>query len=112
MKLKLVDAALDKNIKPEDVRPRLVVLTFIAIGIFIILISRLWFLQVMAGQKYMQLAEGNYIRDIPIEAPRGLVFDRDGRVLVNNRPSVGVSVSPAVLDKHPEGIGRLSPLLR
>jgi len=110
--MKLVDSTLDKNIKPEDVRPRLIVLTFIAIGIFVVLLSRLWFLQVMGGQKYMELAEGNYIRVIPIEAPRGLIYDRNGKVLVNNRPSIGVSLSPPVADKHPQIIGKLAKILK
>lgn len=109
--MKLIDSTLDKNIKPEDVRPRLLVLTFIAMGIFIILISRLWFLQVMGGQKYMALAEGNYIRDIPVDAPRGLIIDRNGKVMVSNRPSIGVTLSPPVAEKHPEVIKNLARIL-
>jgi len=109
--MKLVDAMLDKNLKPEDVRPRLLILSFIAIGVFLILVSRLWFLQVIGGQKYMELAEGNYIRTIPIDAPRGLIYDRNGQVLVNNRPSIGVSVSPLEVEKHPDLLKKLSGIL-
>lgn len=111
-RMRLIDGTLDKNIKPDDIRSRLIVLTFISTGIFIILVSRLWFMQVMGGQKYMQLAEGNYIRVIPVEAPRGLIYDRNGEILVNNRPSIGVSLSPTVAEKHPEVLGKLSGILR
>lgn len=110
--MKLTDATIDKNIKPEDIRYRLVVLTFVAIGIFAILVSRLWFLQVVGGQKYMALAEGNYIRVLPVEAPRGLIYDRNGKVMVNNRPSIGVSLSPPIAEKNPKVITKLSRILK
>ncbi|MDI6816755.1 MAG: penicillin-binding protein 2 [Actinomycetota bacterium] len=110
--MKLTDTTLDKNAKPDDVRPRLVVLTFIAIGLFLVLISRLWFMQVMAGEKYMEMAQGNYIRSIPVEAPRGIIYDRNGQVLVDNRPSIGVSISPAVAEKTPELLEKMSEVLR
>lgn len=109
--MKLIDTTLDRNIKPEDVRPRLMILAFIAFGIFAVLISRLWFLQVMGGQMYVELAEGNYIRIIPIDAPRGLIYDRNGQVLVSNRPSIGVSVSPQFAEKYPETLNKLSKIL-
>ncbi|MBE0446889.1 MAG: penicillin-binding protein 2 [Actinobacteria bacterium] len=109
--MELTDATLDKNIKLEDIRARLVILTFIAIGIFIILISRLWFFQVMGGQRYMELAEGNYIRVVPVDAPRGLIYDRNGQVLVNNRPSIGVTISPTVAEKQPEILHKLGKIL-
>jgi len=109
--MKLFDSTLDRNIKPEDVRSRIVILTFIAIGVFAILVSRLWFLQVISGQKYMALAEGNYIRVIAVDAPRGLIYDRNGQVLVNNRPSIGIAVSPQIVDKNPEVLNRLSKIL-
>ncbi|MCL6472775.1 MAG: penicillin-binding protein 2 [Firmicutes bacterium] len=109
--MKLIDTTLERNVKPEDVRSRLLILSFIAIGIFTILISRLWFLQVMGGQMYMELAEGNYIRVIPVDAPRGLIYDRNGQVLVNNRPSTGVSVSPQIAEKYPESLKKLSKIL-
>ena len=109
--MKLTDGTLDKTIKLEDTRARLVILAFIAIGVFIVLISKLWFMQVMGGQRYMELAEGNYIRDIPVDAPRGLIYDRNGEVLVNNRPSIGVSVPATIAEKHPEVLNKLSVIL-
>ncbi|MBS3908830.1 MAG: penicillin-binding protein 2 [Actinobacteria bacterium] len=110
--MKLTDVTLDKNTKPDDVRPRLVVLTFIVVGLFLVLISRLWFMQVMAGEKYMEMAQGNYIRSIPVEAPRGIIYDRNGLVLVDNRPSIGVSISPAVAKEDPELLEKMSDVLR
>ncbi|MDI6717316.1 MAG: penicillin-binding protein 2 [Actinomycetota bacterium] len=110
-KVKLVDATLEKTIKPEDVKKRLIILASITVVVFVVLISRLWFMQVIGGQKYVELAEGNYVRVIPIDAPRGVIYDRNGNVLVNNRPSIGVALSPQVVEKHPEIIPKLSKIL-
>src|SRR3972149_5585775 len=46
-----------------------------------------WILQVVQHAKYEAWADRNYLRTIPLRAPRGVLFDRDGRVLVENRDS-------------------------
>jgi penicillin-binding protein 2 len=53
-----------------------------------ILVFGLWRLQVVAGQNYHAMAEANRIRKVPILAPRGKIFDREGRLIVDNYPSV------------------------
>ncbi len=52
------------------------------------LLSGLWRLQVVGAQNYRTLAEQNRIRKVPILAPRGKLFDREGRLMVDNYPSV------------------------
>src|SRR5215213_745161 len=49
-------------------------------------------LQVVQHAKYAEIAENNHQRTLALRAPRGLVFDRDGRVLVENRHSYGISI--------------------
>ncbi|MGA8163034.1 MAG: penicillin-binding protein 2, partial [Acidobacteriaceae bacterium] len=56
--------------------------------ILCILVFGLWRLQVVSGQNYHAMAEANRIRKVPILAPRGKIFDRDGRLIVDNYPSV------------------------
>jgi penicillin-binding protein 2 len=51
-----------------------------------------WLLQVVDYEKYHQLAENNHQRTLPLNAPRGVMFDRDGRVLVENRYSLNISL--------------------
>ncbi|MEE9561857.1 MAG: penicillin-binding protein 2, partial [Thermoanaerobaculia bacterium] len=46
-----------------------------------------WFVQVVQGDYYRELAENNRLREVPIEAARGLIFDRESRLLVENVPS-------------------------
>src|SRR5512137_2903846 len=66
-----------------------------------------WKLQVIDSEKYSSMAEQNRVRSIPIIAPRGRMLDRDGRVLVDNRPSFSVLLlrdDPAQVEKHLAGI--------
>ncbi|GGG77937.1 penicillin-binding protein 2 [Edaphobacter dinghuensis] len=56
--------------------------------ILAILITGLWRLQVLGADNFRALADANRIRKVPILAPRGRIFDREGRLLVDNYPSV------------------------
>ena len=73
---------------------RLDILTVIIILVFAVLISRLIWLQVHQGQEFNQKAENNRIRLLPITAPRGTFYDRNGVTLVNNRPGSSISLVP------------------
>ena len=56
--------------------------------ILAVLLAGLWRLQVLGATSYKIQAEANRIRKVPVLAPRGKLFDRDGRILVDNYPSV------------------------
>ena len=56
--------------------------------ILAVLLAGLWRLQVLNAENFRSLAEANRIRKVPILAPRGKLFDREGRLLVDNYPSV------------------------
>lgn len=65
--------------------------TAVQYGILVIMLALaagLWRLQVLGASNFRELAEQNRIRKVPILAPRGKLFDRDGRLLVDNYPSV------------------------
>jgi penicillin-binding protein 2 len=66
---------------------RLTAVQYIILVVFMILAYGLWRLQVMQSDFYAQLAEKNRIRNVPILAPRGKIFDRQGRIIVDNYPS-------------------------
>lgn len=53
-----------------------------------VLAAGMWRLQILGASNYRQLAEANRIRKDPVRAPRGKLFDREGRILVDNYPSV------------------------
>ena len=66
---------------------RLTVVQYAVLAMFLVLAYRLWQLQVMQSDEYTLQAEKNRIRNVPILAPRGKIFDREGRVIVDNYPS-------------------------
>jgi penicillin-binding protein 2 len=73
---------------------RISILTGLAIAIFSVLFLRLWYVQVLSGDKYRTQANDNRIREIRVQAPRGDILDRNGKVLVANRTELAVEVSP------------------
>jgi len=66
--------------------------TFSAIVVIgtIILLSRLWYLQILNGDNYRQKSENNRVRIRPVLAVRGMILDRFGKVMVDNRPAFDV----------------------
>lgn len=66
-----------------------------------------WWLQGVQHAKFLELAENNHQRTLPLRAPRGVVFDRDGRVLVENRHSFGISI----VREHTRDLDRTTRLL-
>ena len=77
--------------------------SYVIVGMIGVLLLGFWKLQVIDSDKYATLAERNRVREIPIIAPRGRMLDRDGRVLVDNRPSFSVLLlrdDMAQVEKH------------
>jgi len=89
---------LTHHIDPNDLGPngkaekisagKLHAAQYVVAFILIVLITGLWRLQVLGADNFRALAEANRIRKVPILAPRGRLFDREGRLLVDNYPSV------------------------
>jgi penicillin-binding protein 2 len=78
----------------------------LAMAMFAIIFFRLWYLQVLSGEKYVQQANANRARDLPIAAPRGDILDREGQPLVASRTTNAVQVVPSALP--PAGAPRLA----
>jgi penicillin-binding protein 2 len=84
------------------------VVAVVALG-FLLLIARLWHLQLVRGQHYFDLTTNNFEAEAPIPAVRGKIKDRRGVVLASNRPSFNVYVTPRYFT--PEAEAALSRLL-
>src|SRR3954466_12147580 len=78
---------------------RVAVVGGIALVAFAVIFFRLWYLQVLSGDKYLAEANNNRVREIKVQAPRGKIVDRNGRVLVDNRTGLAVEVTPDKLPK-------------
>lgn len=95
---------------------RLNVIGMVVISLFVALVARLWYLQVMASSEYKLAATQNQVRTVYEPAPRGRILDRDGVVLVDNRISYVVEVDRSKFDQLDSDlsssvIGKLSTLL-
>src|SRR6476659_1303943 len=71
---------------------RLTVLQVACVVVFAALGISFWFLQIVENAKYEELAENNHQRTLALRAPRGVLYDRNGQVLVENRHSFTISI--------------------
>ena len=92
MYLRTPESEPERRTSPLAVRVS--ILGGIAIAIFSVLFLRLWYVQILSGDKYRNEANDNRIREIRVQAPRGEILDRNGKVLVANRTELAVQVSP------------------
>src|ERR1700704_1118498 len=86
---------------------RLSVLQYVITVVFSVLAVSFWVLQVVQHAKFEEMAENNHQRTLALRAPRGLVFDRDGRVMVENRHSYSISI----VREHTKDINRTIRIL-
>ncbi|MDR7550244.1 MAG: penicillin-binding protein 2 [Armatimonadota bacterium] len=91
--------------------PRVARLGLAAVVLFAVLAGRLWSLQAIQGQYYLELSEHNRIRDLKVPAPRGTIYDRRGQPLVSNRAAFTVSVLPMEVKDPLRLAEMLSPVL-
>ena len=77
----------------QNLRARLRFIQVLVILMLGLLSVRLYVLQVVRGERYAEIAENQRRRRLPIPAPRGVIFDREGRVLVDSRPIYNVILS-------------------
>jgi len=64
----------------------------VIIVVFAVLLMRLVYLQIIKGEEYRRLSENNCIRLKSVKASRGLIYDRNGKLLVDNRPSFNLKL--------------------
>jgi penicillin-binding protein 2 len=86
----------------------------LAVALIAVILFRLWFLQVLSGKQFEARANDNRLRSVKIVAPRGPIVDRDGRLIVENRPGLAVGIRPMDV---PQGelqtvVARLAAVLR
>lgn len=63
------------------------------IALFVLLAGAFWFFQIIQHEQFREMAENNFQRELALRAPRGVLFDRNGRILVENRPSFTISIA-------------------
>lgn len=84
----------------------------ILILILIILLVRLWDLQIMRGQEMKRLSEQNRIRIKKVVAPRGVIYDKKGRILADTRPSFNIYITHEDIKNFDQTIDGLASLIK
>lgn len=90
---------------------RILLLSFVVGGIFLVLMLRLWHLQILNADDYRSMSENNRLRFVPVAASRGAIMDRNGKVLVSNRPSFSLAVVPQEVKDKDALLNQIASLL-
>jgi penicillin-binding protein 2 len=75
-----------------NLSPRIKGAAILVVFLISLLVIRLWYLQILKGSYFRNLSENNRIRSVYIQAPRGLIFDRNGELWASNRPAFNVEL--------------------
>lgn len=78
---------------------------------FLIFLLRLWYLQILSGDQLRDFSEKNRIKQNKILAPRGLMLDRDGKVLVENLPGFEAILLPQYIESTDTLAKQVGPIL-
>lgn len=104
---------MNRGMDDTVLRARLRIKIFVVIMIvaFLVILVRLWYLQVILHDVYDQMSKENRTRILPLDAPRGLIRDRNGAILADSRTAYAVSFIPQNIDDIAGVIDRLSEIL-
>ncbi len=97
---------------PTDIRRRLPLLAVFIIAFTVVLFIRLWYLQAVKGAYYYDQAENNRIRPVKLRPPRGIIYDRHGRPLVENVLTFDISLVPEDAPDLESSIRNMSSIIK
>lgn len=92
-------------------RARRAILRALVFAVFAVLVVRLWHIQIIRGREYRRASEENRIRLVRREAPRGVIYDRRGRILATSRLCLDIVVNPDPFRRHPRAVAELARIL-
>jgi penicillin-binding protein 2 len=90
---------------------RLRVLGLLVLVLFSLMFVRLWYLQVLNRSAYTQTVVANQLRPVEVPAPRGLILDRTGNIIVGDQVTRDVTLARVAAQQHPAVVGQLAALL-
>ncbi|MCB0415451.1 MAG: penicillin-binding protein 2 [Bdellovibrionales bacterium] len=95
----------------KELLPRYRLLYIVVAVSALMIVTRLWYLQILKGEELRDYSEKNRIKETKIPAQRGLILDRNGEVLVDNLPGFSVTITPQYAKDLTETADDLSPIL-
>lgn len=96
-----------KNVKQKQIQ-----FSFIVVFLFVIILVRIFYLQIYKKTQYLKASENNRIREVVLEPTRGLIFDRNRKIVVDNHPSYSVNIVPFEIKKSDSVITLISKILQ
>jgi penicillin-binding protein 2 len=93
-------------IQTPSIALRVAIVASVAVALIGVILFRLWFLQILSGRDYVAEANDNRLRTVKVVAPRGVITDRNGKVLVDNRPGLAIGIRPMDVPR-----GQIRPLV-
>ncbi len=85
-------AGINKNPDRDWIKQRLMAASFCILMVFVLLFLRMVYLQLIKGEEYRRLSESNCVRLKSVKSSRGLIYDRNKKLLVDNRPSFDLAI--------------------
>jgi penicillin-binding protein 2 len=102
-----------RNVAPVQALPIRIRKAILCVGIgCLVLLLRLWYLQILEGDRYFTLSTNNRLRVRVVEAPRGFILDRHGEVMVENRPTFDLYATPEDVKNPTEVAATLAGILK
>ncbi len=99
------------NKDPRELKQRIFYVTVLVVILFSGLAVRFWYLQALHGAHFKELSENNRIRTVKSVAPRGIIYDRNGTKLADNRPGFDLYIVPEDVTDWKATKERLSNLI-
>ena len=103
---------LSKSAERDWVKHRIMAVSLCVLMVFVLLFLRLLYLQLIKGEEYRRLSETNCVRLKSITPPRGLIFDRHGELMVDNRPAFDLQIVLEDAGSVPDTVSFLSSLIQ
>jgi penicillin-binding protein 2 len=94
-----------------DIEQRVTIAVIFVVFLFLIIVGRLYYLQIMRGDYYQFFSRENSIREVEVPALRGMIFDYNGNILVDNRPSFNLVYIPQYVVDKDSAIASVASLL-
>jgi penicillin-binding protein 2 len=98
--------------EPAEFRQKLKIVIIFVIAVLSVILIRLWYLQIIKGDELRQRSENNAVRFRKIQPLRGLILDRHGTVMVDNRPSFDVLYMPTKGVDHDQLVQKLKDIYK
>lgn len=97
--------------KKPELDMRMLAFPGVMLAAMLVLFARLWFLQVVKAQELVERAEASRTVTVTQPAPRGLIYDRNGRLIAGVRPEFVITAMPSLVKKHPDVVGQVAKIL-